>query len=775
LNGPDPSTQHADAPLERDAPFHAIAEHVADLAALTDPDGVITYASPASRSLFRCEPEEMQGRPFTEFLDDSSVPIALAAFGRARDHGELTRNLELKMKRKDGSTFFGELNGSGFLVDGKQGSFVVIRDITERRRTEELLRDEISWRRVLVEQSTDGIVVLDQSGKVCEANRQYARMLGYSMEEVSQLHVWDWDTQFTRPQLLEMLATVDERGDHFETKHRRKDGTLCEMEISTNGAVYGGEKFIFCVCRDITERKRADETLRETASLLKEAEAVAGLGSYKLDILTGCWTSSEVLDALFGMDEAYERSVEGWLALVHPDDRVAMSDYFARQVIGRGEAFNREYRIIRQSDGAERWVNGLGRLEFDDRGRPVKMLGTIQDITERKQAEAALRLAEDQLRQAQKMEAVGQLAGGIAHDFNNLLAAILGYADLLLASPQVTDAETRHDLAEIKRAGERASTLTRQILAFSRRQVLKPSVVSLNDVLDGMEFLLARTLGENIEILTLKDPSLWRVEVDVHQFEQVIINLALNARDAMVSGGRLTLETANVLLDAEYCRSHPQTRPGAHVMFRVSDDGVGMDEGTLARAFEPFFTTKEPGKGTGLGLAMVYGMVQQSQGSIFGESRPGQGASFTICLPQAQAAAQPGSPRAPGPGLTQGRGTILLVEDEPSLRKLVARVLGGLGYRVLTAGTAAEALSLLGAAESRPGLLLTDVVLPGEMQGDDLARELVLRQPDLPVLYMSGYSRQAISQDGRLSEGVNLLEKPFTAEALSTAVRALLE
>ena len=300
-------------------------------------------------------------------------------------------------------------------------------------------------------------------------------------------------------------------------------------------------------------------------------------------------------------------------------------------------------------------------------------------------------------------------------------------------------------------------------------------MVSLNDVLDGMESLLRSTMGADIEVHSLKGPGLWKVEVDVHQFEQLILNLALNARDAMASGGRLTMETANVRLDEDYCRIHPQMPPGRYVMFRVSDDGVGMDESALAHMFEPFFTTKEPGKGTGLGLAMVYGIVEQSQGSISGESLPGQGATFTVYLPRARMAAQATSQPAPESGLAPGQETVLLVEDEVSLRKLVARVLGDLGYRVLAAGTAAEAIGLADSAEGRPDLLLTDVVLPGEMQGDDLARELLTQRSDLPVLFMSGYPRQALCQGGRLGEGVNLLEKPFTTEALSTAVRSLLD
>jgi two-component system cell cycle sensor histidine kinase/response regulator CckA len=327
---------------------------------------------------------------------------------------------------------------------------------------------------------------------------------------------------------------------------------------------------------------------------------------------------------------------------------------------------------------------------------------------------------------------------------------------------------------EIRHAAERAAALTRQILAFSRRQALRPTVASLNEVLAGMEPLLRRTLGEDIELVSLRNPELGLVEADVHQFEQVLLNLAINARDAMVPGGRLTVETANIELDEEYCRTHPEATPGSYVMLAVSDTGVGMDEGTRAHIFEPFFTTKAPGLGTGLGLATVYGIVRQSNGSISVYSEPGRGTTFKIYLPRVIAPVEQESPAATGAALTRGDETILVVEDEISLRSLIARVLGSLGYRVLIAGTGAQALQVATEADSRLDLLLTDVVLPGGMQGTDLARDLLTSMPNLPVLYMSGYARDAIVHGGRLDEGVNFLEKPFTPDALAKMVRAVL-
>ncbi len=398
-----------------------------------------------------------------------------------------------------------------------------------------------------------------------------------------------------------------------------------------------------------------------------------------------------------------------------------------------------------------------------------------RDITERKLAEEALRERDEQLRQSQKMEAVGQLAGGIAHDFNNLLTAILGYGDLLLAGDELTG-PAREDMEQIKHAAERAAGLTRQILAFSRRQTLRPKVVSLNEVLANMEPLLRRTLGEDIDLVSMPDPNLGGVEVDVHQFEQVLMNLALNARDAMPQGGRLILETANAELDARYSHIHPEVDPGKYVMLAVTDTGLGMGEDTLSRIFEPFFTTKGAGQGTGLGLATVYGTVKQSSGSISVYSEPGRGTCFKIYLPLAAVPFETLRQATVGTAATyRGDETVMVVEDEAALEDLAVRVLTDHGYDVLSAGTAAEALQMLQDFAGEVDILVTDLILPGELQGKDLADQLLAARPSLPVIYMSGYTRNGIVHAGRLDHGVDFLEKPFPPTALVAMVREVLD
>jgi len=382
----------------------------------------------------------------------------------------------------------------------------------------------------------------------------------------------------------------------------------------------------------------------------------------------------------------------------------------------------------------------------------------IRDLTERKKAEAALYEAEAQLRQAQKMEALGQLAGGIAHDFNNVLTAILGYSDLILASRNHLDPALRQDVAEIKAAADRAATLTRQILAFARRQPLEKKLVDVNDIVASAIGILKRTLGEQVELVLRLEYAAGLVEVDQTQLEQVIVNLALNARDAMPAGGTLTVETARTDLDETWCASHSVLTPGPYVMLAVSDTGIGMDEATRERAFEPFFTTKPPGQGTGLGLSSVYGTVAQNNGAVFLYSEPGRGTTVKIYLPRAADSEPAGldgreKPRRHGQGealpTTQerqgeeplARATMLVVEDEGWLRDLVAKVLQADGHRVTAVATAEEALSILIETEEAVDLLLTDLVLHGPLQGLGLAEQARAHCPGLRVVYMSGYTR----------------------------------
>ena len=424
-----------------------------------------------------------------------------------------------------------------------------------------------------------------------------------------------------------------------------------------------------------------------------------------------------------------------------------------------GQLLNHE-RSYRRKDGKTIWV-----IENISRTDGV-IEGTLVDVTER-------RLLEEQFRQAQRMEAVGRLAGGIAHDFNNLLSAILSFSAFALAAvPE--DSSLHDDLLEIHKAGERAASLTRQLLAFSRKQVLQPRVLDLNEVVRGLEPMLRRLLGENVELVTLLAQNLGRVKADPGQIEQVVMNLAVNARDAMPNGGKLVIETADIELDQAYAAQHAAARPGPHVLLSVTDSGHGMAEPTLARLFEPFFTTKGLGKGTGLGLATVYGIVKQSGGSIWVQSEPGRGTTFNIYLPRDLAvpltAARPALLATQQPGTE----TILVVEDEESVRKLTQRILRGAGYTVLAAANGSDAMLTSERHEGPVHLLLTDVVMP-QMSGRELAERLSQLRPTMRILYMSGYTDDAIVHHGVLEHGVHFIAKPFSATELRQKVRAILD
>ena len=402
----------------------------------------------------------------------------------------------------------------------------------------------------------------------------------------------------------------------------------------------------------------------------------------------------------------------------------------------------------------------------DAEGRPTGVLAVVRDISEQKKLEA-------QLSQAQKMEAIGVLAGGVAHDFNNLLTVIIGYAQLALMNV-IKDQSLRERIEEIKKAGEKAASLTRQLLAFSRKQIITPRVLDLNELLTGIEKMLGRLIPEDVELLTIPEPALWQVEVDSGQIEQVIMNLAVNARDAMPQGGKLTIETANADLDENYLREHGiEETPGPYVMLAISDTGSGMDKETQEHIFEPFFTTKEVGKGTGLGLSTVYGIVKQSNGFIWVYSEPGKGTTFKVYLPKVKGDVEPEEKEQTSVDDLGGSETVLIVEDDNRLLKFAQKVLQSYGYRILAAENGEEALKIGKEHEGPIHLMITDVVMP-KMGGREAA-ELLHHYPQMKVIYMSGYTDNAIVHHGVLAPGLNFLQKPFSPEGLARKVREVLD
>ena len=492
----------------------------------------------------------------------------------------------------------------------------------------------------------------------------------------------------------------------------------------------------------ITERKAAGEALEASEHWLRETQRISRIGSYVLDVRTGEWSRSEILDDIFGVSPEYPRDREGWYALLHPEDRQGVIDYLVNEVIGQGREFQREYRIVRPRDGGVRWVLCGGEISFDARKAPARLAGTVLDITDRRNIEA-------QLLQAQKMESIGRLAGGVAHDFNNLLTVINGYADQVLGHVS-GDEFVYPQIKEIRSAGDRAAELTMQLLAFSRKQVLQPKVLSLNDIVRDSDKMLRRVIGEEIDLVCILDASLQPVEADPGQIHQVIVNLAVNARDAMPGGGRLIIETANV---------------ESGVSLTIRDTGHGMDASTLEHVFEPFFTTKGVGQGTGLGLATVYGIVRQSAGHISVESEVGYGTTFTVLLPATEGVVAPEVTAEP---VLSGSGSVLLVEDEEGVRRLIATILEQYGYSVLAAPDGVEALRIFETCGNRIDLLISDVVMP-RMRGPELAAQLRRQQPEMNVLFISGYTDPSITSQV-VSASSHFLQKPFAVDELVRAV-----
>jgi signal transduction histidine kinase len=536
------------------------------------------------------------------------------------------------------------------------------------------------------------------------------------------------------------------------------------------------------------------------------AQEAGGFGIFEWQVQTGRARLSPKLQSLYGLTD-FDGRYETWLGLVFREDVPRINNDIQQAFAEHKTNIVLEFRIVRAHDSALRWIERHCIIVYDSARRAERMVGVSFDVTERKRAtlqhrafaetleesvrartreleaeNEARRKAEEALRQAQKMEAVGQLTGGVAHDFNNLLTIIMGGLEII--ERQIPDLPTSPATIRIGRARDmalqgahRAELLTQRLLAFSRQQPLAPQPIDANKLVSGISDLLRRTIGEAVSLETVLSGGLWNTHADPNQLENALVNLAVNARDAMPDGGRLTIETQNCFLDDGYVATLAEpVKPGQYVMIAVADSGTGMDAGTIERAFEPFFTTKDVGKGTGLGLSQVYGFVRQSDGHVRIYSEPGEGTSVKIYLPRYFGTAGKAARVLPKRDLARAIGTecILVVEDDQALRAYTVEILSELGYHVFEAQHGLDALPML---EAHPpvDLLFTDIVMPGGMNGRQLADEALLRRPGLKVLFATGYTRNAIVHEGRLDPGVQMIGKPFSMEALASKVRAMLD
>ncbi|RJP32604.1 MAG: PAS domain S-box protein [Candidatus Omnitrophota bacterium] len=648
-------------------------------------------------------------------------------------------------------------------IIGVQGIFW---DITARRKTEEaLVCATEQWKRTF-DTVPDLISIITKDFKMLQMNKALADRLGIPPDKANGFtcHEYIHGLSSPPPYCPHARSLVDDR-EHTEEFHEDRLGG--DFLVTTSPMHDADGHFIGSVhvARDITERKKAEKELQESHALVEKAQKVAHIGFWNADLINNTLTWSDEIYKIFGIDpSAFDKKRETFYLYVHPDDRVLVRNSLDK-AIRNHEPYSVEHRIL-QPDQQVRWINEHAEIVRDENDDPIQLVGMVQDITERK-------LLEEQLRQSQKMEAIGQLAGGIAHDFNNLLLTIIGYCDLIEKRLEQGNPILNY-VQEINKASERAASLTSQLLAFSRKQVLQPVVLNLNTLILEMDKLVRRLIGETIELVTIPDPTLAQIKADPGQIEQVILNLVINSRDAMPDGGKLTIETSNVVLDSVYAKTHAGVKPGPYVCLAISDSGCGMNKETRNRIFEPFFTTKKKGKGTGLGLSIVYGIVKQSGGNIYVYSEIGKGSTFKIYLPRIEESVVT-VPEIPEPTHTrQVTETILLVEDDDGVRTMVSQTLREYEYTVIEAGSGNAALQICKDYEGDIHLLLTDVVMP-EMSGRELSKHLTSLFPHMKTIYMSGYTDNAIVHHGVLDPGLSFLQKPFTPKMLLQKIRQVLE
>ncbi|MFZ5453436.1 MAG: PAS domain S-box protein [Thermodesulfobacteriota bacterium] len=770
-----------DALAQSEAKYRELVENANSIILRLDPQGRITFFNEFAQKFFGYSGEQVLGRSIVGTIvpacDRQGRNLAVMMADLVQ-HPERYAGHEYENLRANGEAVW--VSWTHKAMRDEEGRLTEIlcigNDSTAYKRAQEELLEQSWLLDAFYEHTITPLVILDKNFNYIRVNQAYARAC---QRDVSEFPGKNHFALYPSEAQAIFVHTVENKKpyqafarpfnfpDHPEWGVTYWDWTLVPI-LDKQEEV----EFLVLSLRNVTSRQRAVEALRESEEkyrlLVNNIPALVfkGYADWTVDFFD---SKIEELTG-FPKEDFDSRSLK-WSDLILPEDLPGTQGVVSAALKGN-KSYEREYRIL-SKDGKTLWIHEISQIICDASGSFAYISGVFYNISRSKETEEALRLSEEQLLQAQKMEAVGRLAGGVAHDFNNLLTGIIGYSELLLRRLEEQD-PLRTSVEEIYKAGERASSLIRQLLAFSRKQILQPKRLNLNSVIRDMENLLQRLIGEDIYLVTDLEAGLGMVEADPSQIEQVIINLVVNARDAMPLGGKLTIETANVDLDDSYAHRDVNFQGGPYVMLAVSDNGVGMDEETQAHIFEPFFTTKTGSKGTGLGLSTVYGIVKQSGGYIWVYSEPKWGTTFKIYLPLTTSALEleKNQPEAAAP--PRGWENILLVEDEGVVRQMVFDALKDNGYQVYQAENAEEALTFCDQFPGRIHLLLTDVVMPG-MSGRQLAERLVLRYQDLKVLYISGYGENAISHHGVLDPGIAFLAKPFSPSTLVHRVRKVLD
>ncbi len=759
---------------QQDLPHSALADETTANAILTtDLQGRVRTWNTGAEHLLGYGAAEMVGQSAGRLFPPEE--LGAGPFGAEMRAARTTGHVENEgwLVRKDGSRIW--TAGHTLVLHDQAGAEVgfakFIRDATASREGYLQPADAELRFRTLVEQVRDfAIFLVDPAGYNTSWNEGVLRILGYGPAE------------FIGQYGAELLPPKDrERGEYereLETAVRqgcasddrwlvRKDGTrFWASGITTRLNDGEGRHIGFSkVLRDLTAEKAAQDRLRDSEERLRAAIAAARMGTWRWHVPTNTQRVDGSMSRLLGLGEGeLVETYEGFREHIHPEDRDRVDAAFSYALQGGG--LDVEFRVV-WPDGTVRWLSDHGLLISDQQGRPEYLTGAVIDITERKSAE-------ERLIQVQRMDAVGQLAGGVAHEINNMMTAVLGFSELLLNQLRASD-PARADVTQIRKAAGRAAMITGQLLAFSRQRPLEPRVLDLNRLIADLEPMLRRLMGEDKLVVLDLSPSLGYVRADPGSLEQVIVNLAINARDAMPSGGTLTLATRREAIEKSPRHHSDGPPPGPHVVLSVADTGHGMDQGTRAKVFEPFFTTKDVGQGTGLGLAVVQGIVNQSGGTIRLESAVGRGTTFEIYLPETdQPLASEAAPDSQETTAPPGTKSVLVVEDEELVRDFACRLINAQGYRCLQAANGAQALEWVQERGDELHLILTDVVMP-VMGGRELADRIARLRPELPVLYMSAYSAEEVTRRGLLPPDVPFVQKPFTPTALGQKLRELLQ
>jgi two-component system, cell cycle sensor histidine kinase and response regulator CckA len=746
--------------------LQGIMEGTADAVFVKDPQGRYLMINPAGARFLGRTIDDVVGKDDTELFTPEVGRHIMECDRDVMRRGESQTYEETATAAGVTRTYLatkGPYRGPNGQVIGLLG---ICSDISDRKRAEEEIQRNLALLQGIMEGSPDAIFVKDLEGRYVMVNSAGARYLGRTADEVIGKDDVEMFGPVVGSEIRERDRIVLQSGETGTFEQVFNLAGVTRTFLTTKGPfrdASGRAIGVLGVSRDFTDRKQAEEEVRRSQQKLSihfEHTPLAVV-EWDMEFRVAAWNPSA--ERIFGYSR--EEAIGQHASFIVPSQfREHVAKVWQELVRQRAGVRSTNDNITKEGRTIScEWYN---TPLVDESGQMLGAASLAQDVTER----VAL---EERLRQSQKMEAVGRLAGGVAHDFNNLLTVILGYSQIL-ADGVPSGSRLSESTAQIKSAADRAAGITRQLLAFSRKAVLSPRVINLNDIMLNLDSLLRRLIGEDIEVMTVPSNDLGSVKADPGQIEQVIMNLALNARDAMPRGGKLTLETANVLLEESYARRHQPAEPGRYVMLAVSDTGHGMSPETQGRIFEPFYTTKEVGKGTGLGLSMVYGIVKQSGGYIWVYSEPDQGTTFKIYLPRvdepADAAGADNRPKS----VQRGTETILLVEDDPQLRQLSSSVLTHCGYKVLVAGGPEEGFELFKANQRDIRLLVTDVVMP-RMNGRQLAEQIALISPNIRVLYISGYTSNAIVHYGVLDPGLWFLPKPFSLSALVAKVREVLD